>query len=161
VGVRYLPVVTEGALDRFYGSLGGILLVFSVLISPHARWVCSRRPLLWLGKISFAIYLLHGLMMRTVFASVLHLGQSLEVFHEQGEDGTDYHFQRYPIPGFWQCTLATVVLAVCVGVTSQTWNVKMEPLFAQMATSLERLVTGKSYMVVESAEKSILPTRKD
>lgn len=160
MGVRYLPDVTVDALDRTYGSLGGILLILGILVSPHARWVCSRRPLLWLGKVSYAIYLLHGLMMRTVFAWVLHLGQPLEVFHQHGDDGSDYHFQRYPVPGFGQCALATVVLAVCLGVASQVWRVKMEPMFAKLAARLEGLVMGKSCAVVD-CEKSLLPTRND
>ena len=158
LGARFLPA---GNLDRMYGSLGGILLVFGILVSPHARWALSQKPLEWLGQVSFAIYLLHGMLLRTVFAWVLHLGQPLAPFGQYGDDGQQYRIERYPVPGFFQCALATLVLAACVGGASQVWNMKLEPLFAKITAKLEGLVTGKYSIEVKSTESPILPTRKD
>lgn len=157
-GVRFLP---GESVDRMYGSLGGIVLVFGIIISPHARWVLSQRPLEWLGKVSFAIYLLHGMLLRTIFAWVLHLGQSLTPFVQTGEDGREFYVNRYPVPGFFQCAFATMVLAACLAVASQIWNLKLEPVFGKITTRLERVATGKSSPEVKSGEDSILPTRKD
>jgi len=161
MGIRFLPKATADAMDRMYGSLGGILLVLGILISPHARWALSRSVPTWLGKVSFAIYLIHGTMLRTVFAWVLHLGQGLAVFGEFLEDGSEYRFERYPVPGFWKCAFATVVMAVCTCAASQLWNMKLEPLFAKITTKLEGLVSGRFSIEVKATEKSILPTRKD
>ncbi|KAK5507868.1 hypothetical protein LTR07_011092 [Exophiala xenobiotica] len=158
LGVRFLPADN---LDRMYGSLGGILLVFGILVSPHARWALSQKPLEWLGQVSFAIYLLHGMLLRTVFAWVLHLGQPLAPFGHHGDDGQQYWIERYPVPGFFQCALATLVLAACVGGASHLWNMKLEPLFAKMTAKLEGLVTGKYSIEVKSTDTPILPIRKD
>lgn len=161
-GTRYLGVDLGGSVDRFYGSLGGILLAFAILISPHTRWALSRPPLLWLGKVSFAIYLLHGIMMRTIFAWVLHLGHPLQLFDDLILDGAQYEEERYPVPGPLQCAVATVIFAVCTGATSHVWTIKLEPVFAQITTKLERLVTGKCSFEMRTAGKTtLLPLRND
>ncbi|KIW19651.1 hypothetical protein PV08_00225 [Exophiala spinifera] len=156
-GLRFLP--TE-AVDRMYGSLGGIALVFGIIISPHAHCVLSSKPLEWLGKVSFAIYLLHGMLLRTVFAWLLHLGQSLTPFVEN-EDGIDVDVNRYPVPGFFQCAFATVVSAACIAAASQVWTLKFDPLFGKITATLEGVTAGKSFVGVKSSEDPVLPTRKD
>lgn len=132
-----------------------------ILISPHARWLLARRPLQWLGKVSFAIYLLHGLLMRTVFAWVLHFGHHKQQIAQYTPEGVEYFVDRYPVPGFFHCAVATIVLLVCVAGASHVWNLKFEPVFAKITSKLEGLVTGKFYIEVKSQEKNILPLRKD
>ena len=73
-GLSYLPGDSSGALARTYGSIGGVLLIVSIIISPHFRWLLSRKPFQWLGKVSFAIYLLHGIVLRSVFAWIMFIG---------------------------------------------------------------------------------------
>ncbi|EHY59611.1 hypothetical protein HRR83_001117 [Exophiala dermatitidis] len=161
VAIAYVPADIAHAVDRVYGSVGGILLVVGIIISPHARWLLSRRPLQWLGKVSFAIYLLHGPLMRTVFAWVLHAGHQKQRIPQYDPQGTEYYVERYPVPGSLQCALATVALAICVAAASHVWNLKVEPVFAKITTRLEGLVTGKYYIEVKSLEKNVLPLRKD
>ncbi|EXJ78093.1 hypothetical protein A1O3_09254 [Capronia epimyces CBS 606.96] len=161
VAIRHVPADITNTVDRMYGSLGGILLIVGIIISPHARWLLSRRPLQLLGKISFAIYLLHGMLMRTVFAWVLHLGHPKQQLAQYTEDGAEYYVERYLVPGFFQCALATVVLMVCVAGASHVWNLKLEPVFAKITSKLEGLVAGKFYIEVKSEEKTVLPLRKD
>ncbi|KIV84971.1 hypothetical protein PV11_00716 [Exophiala sideris] len=160
-GIRFLPEVASENLDRMYGSLGGILLMVGIIISPHARWVLSQGPLVWLGEVSFAIYLLHGMLLRTVFAWVLQIGQPLTPFGRRAEDGAEYRIERYPVPGFLHCTLATIVLALCVAGASHVWNMKLEPLFGKITNKLEGIMTAKSSVELKSPEKSILPIRND
>ncbi|OAL35211.1 hypothetical protein AYO20_05465 [Fonsecaea nubica] len=158
---QYFPSEATSALERMYGSLGGVLLVFGILISPHARWMLSRPPLLWLGKVSFAIYLIHGMFLRTVFAWALHLGQAKQLVTDHAPDGEEYQMERYPLPGSFRRALATVVMAACVGVASHFWNLKLEPLFAKITAKLEGVVTGKVETGPKSNGATILPLRKD
>ncbi|RVX69259.1 hypothetical protein B0A52_07235 [Exophiala mesophila] len=158
--IEKLGLEVDDAVDRFYGSIGGILLIFAVLISPHARWALSRKPLLWLGKVSFAIYLLHGLFMRTVFAWILHVGQSLVLTYQQTPEGAYYQDPRYPVPNSLRCALATIVLIICTGAASHVWNLKLEPIFAKTTTQLEQCVKG-NYPKMAATNGSILPLRKD
>ncbi|EXJ56837.1 hypothetical protein A1O7_07181 [Cladophialophora yegresii CBS 114405] len=158
----YFPINTLDATDRIYGSLGGVLLVAGIIISPHARWSLSRPPLLWLGKVSFAIYLLHGIFLRTIFARLLHLGQSRVITSGQGEDGHAILVERYPLPNPFQRFLATVVMGFCVGVASYFWTLKLEPLFAKITSKLEGIVAGKVQPIeAKSNGSTILPLRKD
>ena len=160
--MQYFPTQTQHAVDRVYGSLGGILLIVGIIISPHARWALSRPILLWLGKVSFAIYLLHGMFLRTIFAWLLHFGQSKEVMTEYDQWGRQYQVERYPLPGFLQRAVATVVMGVCVAVASYFWNLKMEPIFAKVTSKFEGIVTGKAQIIEpKSSGSTILPLRKD
>ena len=160
--MQHFPSENHSYIDRIYGSIGGILLVGGIIISPHARWALSRPPLLWLGKVSFAIYLVHGTFLRTVFAWLLHLGQSTVLIVDHDSAGREFRVDRYPVPSSLQCAMATVVMGVCVAVASHFWNLKLEPIFAKITNNLESFVTGK---VDASEPKSngttILPLRKD
>jgi peptidoglycan/LPS O-acetylase OafA/YrhL len=50
----------------------GLTVFFVVIASGHDLWGLLRRPgLLWLGDISYSVYLLHGVLLWTVFRRVL------------------------------------------------------------------------------------------
>jgi peptidoglycan/LPS O-acetylase OafA/YrhL len=161
------------ALDRMYGSIGGVLLAAAIIISPHARVLLSQRPLKWLGKVSFAIYLLHGTFMRTIFAWLLFFGAEKQEFQEKISRGWEAEefmaVWRYPVPGTFRCTVATVALLASTLAGSQLWNLKVEPVCARVTTLLEKLVSGSltnddalNAMSKENPEKQpILPLRRD
>jgi len=157
----YFPPEANFALERMYGSLGGILLIIGILISPHARWALSRPPLLWLGKVSFAIYLIHGMFLRTVFAWALHLGHSKQTMTEHSPNGEEYQVQRYPLPGSFQCAFATAIMGACVGVASHFWHMRLEPVFARITAKLEEIVKGKIETEPKPNGGAILPLRND
>lgn len=156
------------ALERMYGSIGGILLVACIIISPHARWALSQKPLKWLGKVSFAIYLLHGTFMRTVFAWFLFFGSEMQETQKQvgGDPGMPDVFEvvlKYPVPGFFRCFIATLALLASTLAASQLWNMKVEPICAKLTTLAEKLVKGQlsSEEASKSDKQPILPTRRD
>jgi peptidoglycan/LPS O-acetylase OafA/YrhL len=162
------------ALDRMYGSIGAILLAAAILISPHARMLLSLRPFKWLGKISFAIYLLHGTFMRTIFAWVLFVGSEKQEFQEKIDlPGWDIEqFQavwKYPVPGFFRCCVATIALLASTLSASHLWNMKIEPICARLSTLVDKLVkgqlTGDEALNLAgrspSEKQTILPMRKD
>lgn len=160
----------QPALERMYGSIGGILLVACIIISPHARWALSQKPLKWLGKVSFAIYLLHGTFMRTVFAWFLFFGSEKQQFQKQvssGNPGENDIFEavwKYPVPGAFRCFVATVALLASTLAASQLWNMKVEPFCAKLTALAEKLVTGQlsSEETLNVSDKQpILPTRRD
>lgn len=163
------------ALERMYGSIGGILLVACIVISPHARWALSQKPFKWLGKVSFAIYLIHGTFMRTVFAWVLFLGSEKQQFQKKVNTGNAWETDvfeavwKYPVPGFFRCCIATVALLACTLVASQLWNMKVEPICGKLTVLVEKLVKGQlsseetlNFMGRAPSDKQpILPTRRD
>ncbi|MGG1486493.1 acyltransferase [Peribacillus castrilensis] len=55
-------------------SVTGILLLFAVVLTSNlSKTILTKKPLLWLGKVSFSLYLIHipVLMMTTIFLSKL------------------------------------------------------------------------------------------
>jgi len=53
---------------RFFTGLGMDLICLAIYFSPWLKNALSTRPLLWLGRNSFAVYLLHGTLIRTLLA---------------------------------------------------------------------------------------------
>ncbi|TVY44706.1 hypothetical protein LOCC1_G004622 [Lachnellula occidentalis] len=51
---------------RFYSGIGLQFVTLGIHFSPSAKTVLSNKYLLWFGKNSFAVYLLHGTLLRTV-----------------------------------------------------------------------------------------------
>ena len=53
-------------IPRFYTGIGMDLICIAIFLSPWLKEALSSRYLLWLGKNSFAVYLIHGTLIRTV-----------------------------------------------------------------------------------------------
>lgn len=168
-GLRYLPMDAGGGITRTYGTIGGVLLVVSIIISPHLRWVLSRKPLLWLGKVSFAIYLLHGMVLRSVFAWILFIGVKKAEFREQDTDLVWHPEYRYPVPGIVRCAFATIIAFAVIFGASHIWMLKVEPVFGKITSTLEKVVCGKSSVgdlldmsgKLSGEKESLLPIRQD
>lgn len=102
------------------------------------------------------------MVLRTIFAWLLHFGQSKVITTGQGGDGHAILVSRYPLPGSFQRLVATIVMGICVAVVSHVWNWKLEPVFAKMTGKLEGIVTGNARLIEPKTNGStILPLRKD
>ncbi|KAM5477422.1 hypothetical protein McanCB56680_007392 [Microsporum canis] len=160
----------NAAMGRAWPNLGAQLLCFGVMYSPQMRHVLSHKWLHWIGGLSFSIYLLHGMLMRTVLAWLVFGPNALLGVTKPGKlaNGTDG--QVVPQPGdlIVACTIP-VFLAIMLFVGS-LWNRFVEPYFGYATSSLESFAKsfGKnqwpfnSMNLMQNGEKSILPTvRKD
>lgn len=70
---------------RFSSGLGLMLIVVGLHLSDTARNVLASKPFIWLGRMSFAVYLLHNQILRSVLCWMVY-GFSLP---EQPEDVQD------------------------------------------------------------------------
>lgn len=59
-------------LPRFSSGLGLDLIVMAIHFSPTVRDVLSSKPFLWLGRVSFAVYLLHNQFLRSVLCWMVY-----------------------------------------------------------------------------------------
>jgi len=59
-------------LLRFYGMAGASLFVLAVVMSAPLRQILSLPLLVWLGSLSFSLYLLHGPLLRSVLAWIVY-----------------------------------------------------------------------------------------
>lgn len=59
---RYLSVIRGSLAIDLIIALGVLLLFSVVLSSSKMEWFLSRKPLIWLGKISYSLYMIHVLV---------------------------------------------------------------------------------------------------
>lgn len=124
---------------RFWPCVGAQLLIATIMCTPHLRRVLSHKTLLWLGKISFPLYLLHGTFIRTVLAWLLFANSSLTSIRE--DDGSTH--MRYPLPGYGTFFVATPVFLLILFWCTHVWAVKLEPWFGVITKEAETLMFGK------------------
>lgn len=137
-------------LMRFWPTIGAQILTLSFVMSPHFRRALSRPWLLWLGKISFPLYLLHGSFMRSILAWILFSRQQITEIEEGGKK-----FMRYPLPGTPTFLVAMPIFFVILFTATHFWAIKVEPYFGIMTKTAEDIMYDKS-------EKSTaLPVRRD
>ena len=133
--------IAPGGADpaRFWPAVGAQLLIMTIICSPHLRRALSHKWLLWLGKISFPLYLLHGTFIRTVLAWLLMANQSLTQIRE--DDGSVN--MRYPLPGVGTFLIAMPVFLVILFSCTHVWAIKLEPWFGVITKEAETLMCGK------------------
>jgi hypothetical protein len=143
-------ILPPGAVYQdFASALGLELIVLGVLISAKAKEVLSNRYLLWMGKNSYAVYLLHGTFIRTLLVWML-FGVTLpaDVINETGEATPGE-----PLKKVGPLVEALVVPIWFLGLyaTANLWTNWVDPLCSRVSRALE------SYFL-DAAEKSMLPS---
>ena len=141
-------------LSRFWPTIGAQLLCLTIVLSPHMRRGLSHRWLLWLGKISFPLYLLHGSFMRSVLSWLLFARQDLTEMEERVGDQT-YIVMRYPLPSMATFIIVMPIFFVIVFSAAHIWTVKVEPHFGVITKRAEDLMFGKK------ERPTALPVRQD
>lgn len=136
-------------------SLGAQLLCLSVVLSPLIRQIFTLAPLLWLGKVSFAIYLLHGPLMRSVLSWCLYFGSTpLEI---PSEVNAVPPVLLYPLPGGFRVTTSVIVFLAVLGGVAHLWTVRMEPVFGRMTKKAEDLMFAKENSMSPRSADSVSP----
>ena len=134
----YIIAPPNITLSRFWPSIGAQLLTFGIVMSPHLRRALSHSWLLFLGKISFPLYLLHGTFMRSILAWLLFALQDLQRVEEDGKQ-----YMRYPQPGLLTFAIVVPIFITILISASYLWTVKVEPLFGWMTRKAEDVMFGK------------------
>ena len=152
---HYKIAPANAEVQRFWPSLGAQLLILTAVLSPHMRRMLSQRYFLWLGKISFPLYLLHGSIMRTVLAWLLFSRSQLQEMQEV-QGGQTYILLKYPIPGYTMFFISLPVFFVVLFSLTHVWAQKVEPYFGIMTKYAEDLMFGK-----KQERPTVLPVRQD
>lgn len=125
------------SMGRYFAGLGAQILCFSVLHSPSMRHALSNRYLLWLGGISFPLYLLHGPLMRSVMTYLLFGRAALTFQPATLEDGTPDPESLIPVPSFFTLWLLLPIFFTFLLVVVKWWSVRVEPYFGTATNQLE------------------------
>jgi len=130
-------------LGRFWPGLGAQLLCASIVLSPHMRSFFSHEILLWLGNLSYPLYLLHGPLMRSVLAIMTFLPIWLH-FNPKDENGFVDPQKLMPLPRPLAFVVILPVFWVFLLLVVHSWARNVEPLFAMATKKFEDFAYGKN-----------------
>ena len=112
----------EGAeLARFFPGLGVDLIILGVVFNSTAKNLLSSPTLCWMGMQSFAIYLLHAPLIRTVLAWILY-GASEQPYLGKDDEGNDLPLGWAPITKPWIVFLAIPLFYAFLYRVAQLWS---------------------------------------
>ena len=117
-------------------SLGCLIFMFGVNFSPHVQTALSVAPMVWLGKVSFPLYLLHGTFVRSLFAWILFAGGKL------GPSARDKGILKYPLPSNAWIAFSVICLLIPLLICSHLWVKYLEPVFDKITLWLEGIMLG-------------------
>jgi peptidoglycan/LPS O-acetylase OafA/YrhL len=125
-------------ISRYFASVGAQMVCFGVMFSPSMRKVLSHRALLWLGSISFPIYLLHGPLMRSVLVYLLYFPTSIGFGLVAREDGTANPETYIPTPHACRLGIILTIFFTFLLYVAQLWKIYVEPKMGAATNSFER-----------------------
>lgn len=135
---RYIfpPDVNVG---KRYTALGIDMIILAIFFSPSTKDFLSSRLLLWFGKQSFAVYLVHGTMLRVVLCWMLYgiSGQPWEGPEPLTDDKRD---DWLPIRPPWVVGISIPVWIGLVYLLAALWTAYVDTFCASMTQKLERAV---------------------
>ncbi|KAL9100972.1 MAG: hypothetical protein Q9163_003714 [Psora crenata] len=136
IGFKVFPPGAE--LYRFWSTIGAQLFTLSIILSPSLQKALSHRFLLWLGSISFPVYLLHGPLIRSMLAGLLFgYRHPIRLYTKNLDGSVAQMWDVIPSPEIWMYALALPVFFATLGVTSHFWNKWVDPWFAFIAAKAE------------------------
>ncbi|KAJ6014931.1 hypothetical protein N7540_009522 [Penicillium herquei] len=156
----------EVNIGKRYSAIGVDLIILAIYISPSTKDFLSNRLLLWLGKQSFAVYLVHGTLLRTVLCWMLYgiSGQPWdgEPVDSNGqplldENGEPLHPHWLPIRGPWVVGISIPAWIALVYLCATLWTSYVDPFCAKMAHKLEKMMFQQDEKSVETLPLTSMP----
>ncbi|PMD42353.1 acyltransferas-like protein [Hyaloscypha variabilis F] len=140
--------------DRYYTALGLILIALGIHFSNAAKTFLSSKYLLWFGKHSFAVYLLHGSLLRWILAW-MYFGVRLpgDIIVEGGGVQAAPNLQICGRFQFW------ALMPIWIGIVylcAYYWTKYVDPWCARTTEKLVKYVFEEPQMNLD-AEKRLLP----
>jgi hypothetical protein len=134
---------------RFYSGIGLTFLALGIHLSDSIKWVLSNKYLLWAGKNSFAVYLLHGTLLRTILVWMLYgITAPPDIVHQDGTSTQAPNLQRGGPLRF--CFWLPIWFVVQYWLAN-LWTMHVDPFCARITQNLEK------YLFEDQEEKSVLP----
>ncbi|KAI9843645.1 MAG: hypothetical protein M1837_006227 [Sclerophora amabilis] len=130
----------EVDIPRFYSGIGLNFVTLGIQLSPITKDILASKFLLWLGKNSFAIYLIHGTLLRTILAYMVYgitVPSQADIINDKGE--------RVPPPftpqnGPWVVWASVPIWLGIVYFLAHLWTTYVDATCARLSQRLEGYV---------------------
>jgi len=122
---------------RFYSGIGLELISLGIHFSPTAKNLLSNKYFLWFGKNSFAVYLIHGTLLRSVLVWMME-GITIppEIQNEEGQMVPG----RLSMPGRSRYYFMLGLWFVMLYAVANAWTKYVDPFCARLTVGFERHV---------------------
>lgn len=130
----------EVNIGKRYTAIAADCIIFAIFISPGVKEFLSSRLLLWLGKQSFAVYLVHGTLLRVPLVWMLY-----GITGQPWEETVDADGNVIPPPWLhirppWVVAISIPCWIVLVYICASLWTNYVDPFCARMTQKLENLM---------------------
>ncbi|KAI1940451.1 hypothetical protein LOZ66_002045 [Ophidiomyces ophidiicola] len=127
-------------LGKRYTALGVNLIILAIYLSPSAKSFLSKRLLLWFGHCSFAVYLTHGTLLRTVLVWMIY-GVSGQPWEEWTNDNGEIEHSPYlPRGSTLTFAISLPMWFVLVYIVAHYWTVYVDSFCARLTQRIENHV---------------------
>lgn len=137
-------------LSRSWGSVGTSLMLIGILYLPPLQASLSHPFLVWMGKVSFSIFLIHSFLVRSVFCWMLY-GYSVPV-ETIGEDGTVHVGRLPPAKGINLFIICCIFFPLLYSM-GHLWTAHVESRCTELAQWLEDRTAGKDTQL----DRAVIP----
>lgn len=123
---------------RFMTGLGLQVIVMGIHFSPRLKDMLSNKYFLWFGKNSFAVYLIHGMLLRWWLVWACYgITMPQDFKNEKGEmqHGPKLTLKPWPYLVFW-----IPIWFVAMYSTASMWTKYVDPVCAKWSLAIERYV---------------------
>ena len=138
LGHYIFPAGSE--FNRFYPGMGAQLICFGVMFNATAKRLLSTTWPCYLGKVSFAIYLLHAPLLRTVLTWMLfglsHRPPSLGV----DKEGKQLPRPWVPLTSKWAAIIIVPLFYVILYRVAALWVQHVDPLCGRITNWIEERI---------------------
>ncbi|QKX62982.1 uncharacterized protein TRUGW13939_10150 [Talaromyces rugulosus] len=146
---------------RFWPGIGAQMLTFAILHSPSMRRALSHPWLMWIGGLSFPLYLLHGPLIRSLMTYMVFLIPSITFTPDRLENGSPDPNSLIPIPNTFVLCLTLPVFFAILLVLSKLWAIHVDPWFGVWTDAFEQFARSWGNEQIQSfpwrKNKVILP----
>lgn len=141
---EYITPEDPGEIPRYFSAIGFELVALALHLSPIMKDFLASKYLLWLGKNSFAVYLIHGTLLRVVLTMFFY-GPIPPPYDQEFDEAGE------PLPGPemhllpWQFRIVMLPLWYCiVYYCAHLWTKYVDSYCAKITKKFEDYVFEES-----------------